>query len=507
MGATVKNLHFDCYNSGWKNYMTLLTNGRVGIGINNPTEYLTIKGSSTDTVSSLGLRNGNDNTATNNGAQIAFGYNGTDDYQHFIHTRHNSSDADNAIDFYTCDGTQNNTVTSGSIHTMSLVSGNVGIGLTNPSHKLHVIGDINISSGSKYKINGTNLQQSDIEGILALSAGGTGATDAAGARTAIGVDPAGTDNSTNVTLATVTGNYLSITGQEITAGTVPINLGGTGATTQTGAANNILPTVTTGHYLKYDGTNWVGSAVEATGGGSSLWSDITNTTINSIYYSSNVKIGGDIAVEPVAALEINGNLVVSGTIISGWNGSADSELESASSGLWSHIGDTEDIYYSSNVKIGGDEDIVPVAKLEVNGDIIATGDITAGYSDDRLKDYISNINDPINIVKSINGYYFKPNELANSFGYTNKEKEIGVSAQEVQKVLPEIVKLAPFDSTLNSEDDLVSKSGSNYLTVNYEKMAPLFIEAIKALSDKIDNMTVELNSLKEFKENILNKQK
>jgi hypothetical protein len=59
--------------------------------------------------------------------------------------------------------------------------------------------------------------------------------NASAVRTTIGVDAAGTDNSTNVTLATVANNYLSISGQAITAGTVPISLGGTGATTAAAA--------------------------------------------------------------------------------------------------------------------------------------------------------------------------------------------------------------------------------------------------------------------------------
>jgi azurin len=54
-------------------------------------------------------------------------------------------------------------------------------------------------------------------------------------RTLIDVDQAGSDNSTDVTLATVTDNYLSITNQQITSGTVPISLGGTGATSATAA--------------------------------------------------------------------------------------------------------------------------------------------------------------------------------------------------------------------------------------------------------------------------------
>lgn len=57
--------------------------------------------------------------------------------------------------------------------------------------------------------------------------------DASAARTTLGVDAAGTDNSTDVTLANT--NYLSITGQEITGGTVPVASGGTGATTAAGA--------------------------------------------------------------------------------------------------------------------------------------------------------------------------------------------------------------------------------------------------------------------------------
>jgi len=72
-------------------------------------------------------------------------------------------------------------------------------------------------------------------GTVAIAKGGTGATSASAARTALGVDAAGTDNSTDVTLATVSNNYLSISGQVITAGTVPLSLGGTGATSASAA--------------------------------------------------------------------------------------------------------------------------------------------------------------------------------------------------------------------------------------------------------------------------------
>ena len=93
-------------------------------------------------------------------------------------------------------------------------------------------------SGQAITRNAIDLT-TDVTGALPVANGGTGATSASAARTALGVDAAGTDNSTDVTLATVTGNYLSISGQAITAGTVPITLGGTGATSASAARSNL----------------------------------------------------------------------------------------------------------------------------------------------------------------------------------------------------------------------------------------------------------------------------
>lgn len=126
--------------------LTIKTDGNVGIGTSNPSSRLSVTGSNSDTYPALGLRSGNDNNGFNNGAQIVFGYNGTNNYGHFVQTRHNSANASNAIDFYVSDGTQFNSVTSGSIHTMSLVSGNVGVGTTSPAQKFSVIGTGRFSS-------------------------------------------------------------------------------------------------------------------------------------------------------------------------------------------------------------------------------------------------------------------------------------------------------------------------------------------------------------------------
>jgi hypothetical protein len=116
------------------------------------------------------------------------------------------------------------------------------------------------------------------------------------------------------------------------------------------------------------------------------------------------------------------------------------------------------------------------------GAIFATGNITAYYSDARLKDFKGKIGDALYKVSQLNGYYYTENEKAEEFGYNNKELQVGVSAQEVQAVLPEVIAPAPFDMNENNE----SKSGENYMTVRYEKLVPLLIEAIKELTAKVE---------------------
>ena len=104
------------------------------------------------------------------------------------------------------------------------------------------------------------------------------------------------------------------------------------------------------------------------------------------------------------------------------------------------------------------------------GQIRATSNITAYYSDSRLKDFEGPIDSALDKVKALTGYYFKENDLARSFGYDNEKRQVGVSAQEVETVLPEVVTEAPFNA--------------DYKSVWYEKLVPLLIEAIKELDDK-----------------------
>jgi hypothetical protein len=115
------------------------------------------------------------------------------------------------------------------------------------------------------------------------------------------------------------------------------------------------------------------------------------------------------------------------------------------------------------------------------GAIYATGNITAFFSDKRLKTVSGKIENALDKVAKLSGVYYTFNDTAKSFGYDSDEEQVGVIAQEVEAVLPQIVKAAPFDLDENNN----SKSGENYKTVQYDKLVPLLIEAINELQAKV----------------------
>jgi len=151
---------------------------------------------------------------------------------------------------------------------------------------------------------------------------------------------------------------------------------------------------------------------------------------------------------------------------SGSEGSVGSIFAVRSSGqatrLW--VGQTE-------TSTGGNNFVT--RDITANGAITATGDITAHFSDDRLKTKLGVIEDALGKINSLEGFYYEPNDTAVELGY-ERERMVGVSAQSVQNVLPEAVKTAPVSD--------------EYLTVQYEKLVPILVEAIKTLSARVDEL-------------------
>jgi hypothetical protein len=138
-----------------------------------------------------------------------------------------------------------------------------------------------------------------------------------------------------------------------------------------------------------------------------------------------------------------------------------------------------------NFVFGGQGDITNNRRSIFCNELYATGNVTAYYSDDRLKTRKGNIENALDIVSSLNGFRYVDNDLAKTFGYANNGTQLGVSAQEVQKHLPEIVRPAAFDVD-HDKPDQGSKTGENYLTVDYSRMIPLLIEAIKELRHEVE---------------------
>lgn len=117
------------------------------------------------------------------------------------------------------------------------------------------------------------------------------------------------------------------------------------------------------------------------------------------------------------------------------------------------------------------------------GELRATASITSYYSDARLKNFEGTIENPLQKVMALNGYYFTENEVAKSLGYNNDSRQVGVSAQEVEAVLPEVIASAPINANFE---------GADYKTVHYEKLVPLLIEAIKEQQKQIEELKAKL---------------
>ena len=143
----------------------------------------------------------------------------------------------------------------------------------------------------------------------------------------------------------------------------------------------------------------------------------------------------------------------------------------------------------NHLKMGGWSASTIKHTWQNSGNYLATGNITAYSSDKRLKTNIVNISDALNKVLSLNGVTFDWKDEVQNLGFTptRMSNEIGVIAQEVEAVLPQATAPAPFDLE-NDNGQTVSRSGENYLTVQYEKIVPLLIEAIKEQQAQIEEL-------------------
>lgn len=230
------------------------------------------------------------------------------------------------------------------------------------------------------------------------------------------------------------------------------------------------------------------------GGGFSLLNNGTN--VFQVAFNDNIGIG---VTSPAEKLDVAGSIKATGQIWSGYdagqNGSVSCSNWFRSSGAtgWYAASYGGGIYMTDTTNVT----VYNNKAFRVNNtgtlSIRSAGDIVAYYSDERLKTNLGNITNAVDKVKKLNGFYYTNNDLAQEFGYTEEQVQVGVSAQEVENVMPEVVKPAPFDLGVNEDGSTYSISGDDYKTVKYEKLVPLLIEAIKEQQNQIDELKAIIN--------------
>jgi hypothetical protein len=126
-----------------------------------------------------------------------------------------------------------------------------------------------------------------------------------------------------------------------------------------------------------------------------------------------------------------------------------------------------------NVGIGTSS---PTVKLQVNGDIIANS--IAGSSDLRFKSNIRPVTNALDKIKALRGVYFNWNQNDYPDRQFGSNIELGFIAQEVEKIIPEIV----------TKD----KTKDEFRSIKYDKLVALLVEAIKEQQKQIDSLKFEV---------------
>jgi hypothetical protein len=323
---------------------------------------------------------------------------------------------------------------------------------------------------------GTYLTGTSYNGSAAVTA----AVDATSANTASKVvarDASGNFSAGTIT-ATLSGNATtssSTTGNAATATTLQTARTING-TSFNGSANititaNTTNTLTLGSYLtgtSFNGSAAVTAAVDATTAAtaSKVVARDASGYVFAVYYNAS----GTFPV--TASANTSGMATFTGTNGSDNYGRGYTAAAAATllSGQTMNIAGSATTFTSTSQNSQFNSIGVGTAGSGTAGEIRATNAVTAYYSDDRLKTKLGNIEGALAKVKTLNGFYYEANETAQALGYKPK-REVGVSAQSVQAVLPEVVVPAPIDE--------------QYLTVHYDKLVPLLIEAIKELEAKV----------------------
>jgi hypothetical protein len=468
------------------------TAGKVGIGTNNPV----LGGTSLD---QLVVGNGSTSqgivvlsSATTQGA-ITF-------YDSSVAGRILYDHADDSMTF----------ATNGNVERMSITSaGNIGIGITDPTGKFEVHGTNGQLFSVDDSVTGTIFSVNDVSGMPSIEVIDDGTVILAEFSGNVGI---GTPSPASK-LHVYTGDAGAFTANAAHDDVIIEGSGNTGI--------NIFSPNTSYQYLAFGDPEGANSGyvryyhggnqmILRAGGADTLYVNDDRVGIGTASPASKLHVHGT-GSDGQEVLEVtsNGNVASGGyhwltTATAGSQTNTDSTMimyvgQALSNKNGGYIGFnyqgassnnsfmTIGGYQSDkllNITMGGNVGIGitnPSAKLHVVGAIYATGDVTAYYSDIRLKNVEGNIESALDKINKLDGFYYTGNDTARELGFTKEEREVGVSAQQVENVLPEAVSNIP--------------GNEEYKTVKYDRLVPLLIEAIKELTAQNQKLRNRLDDL------------
>ena len=249
------------------------------------------------------------------------------------------------------------------------------------------------------------------------------------------------------------------------------------AATRNSAANKVVTTQATG-YVEF---GWINTT-----------SGNTTNTITDVYVNTN-----DGYIRKATTAQFKSNLGITdttytadgnyGMTLSGTTFRLEDDRRRNSSAVDIYTGNTHDFtWYDNDVGIrwytAGAEDmrLLDNGTLHVDGDIIA---FSTTISDERLKDNITTIENPLDKIKALRGVEYDWNN-----GSRKGKHDLGFIAQEVETVIPDIVHEHTMP-LMDGDEDTV------YKTVDYEKVTALLIEGMKEQQTQIDSLKSELTDL------------
>ena len=366
-----------------------------------------------------------------------------------------SAHADGNLELYSNNGL-NNLILSASMTTIS------GSGDTT----LDVKGNISGVSASFSYVTASKVEVD----ASTLTIGGTALTKT----DADNVKNVSNTNSGDVTLSG-TPDYITISNQVITrnqidltadvTGTLPVGNGGTGVTSMTNLKNALddetwtfAEKLTADAGIDIDNINIDGTTIALSSG------DLTLDVEGDIILDAN---GADIKLKDNGTefgrlSRVSSDLVIKS--ISNNNDMLFKGVDNTSTitALTLDMSESGDAYFNNDIS---------GSTIRASGDVIAFNS-----SDERFKDNIQPISEPLWKLSKIGGYEFDWNDKQDVY----EGHDVGVIAQEVHKVLPEVV----------------GEKSDGYLGVKYEKIVPLLIESVKELTKKTKKLERELKKLK-----------